>query len=93
MRVHFSEMYMFAQVETNLRLFFFNKFMPTGIFVHSCIRPFPSVSLSSSAILHPLICLSIHLPRGEVFSFGSNVCQGLRYKKYFSNFHWDYSLA
>lgn len=42
MRVHFSEMYMFAQVlETNLRLFFFNKFMPTEIFMRFRIRPFP----------------------------------------------------
>lgn len=41
MRMHFSEMYLFVQVETNLRLFFFNKFMPTGILMRFCIRPFP----------------------------------------------------
>lgn len=41
MRMHFSEMYLFVQVETNLRLFFFNKFMPTGIFMRFRIRPFP----------------------------------------------------
>lgn len=41
MRVHFSELYMFAQVETNLRLFLFNKFMPTEKFLRFGIRPFP----------------------------------------------------
>lgn len=94
--MHFSEMFLFVQVETNLRLFFsLINLCRQEFFSALPHQTFPSESLSSSAILHPLICLSIHLPRGEVFSFGSNVCQAPRYKKYFffPRFHWDYSLA
>lgn len=46
-------------------------------------QTFTSVSLSSSANLHTLICLSIRLPQGDVFWFGSNVCQTLQYKSIF----------
>lgn len=62
MRVHFSDMFLFVRVETNLRLFFFNKFMPTGIFMRFRVRPFPPKAFHPlQSFIHSSVYPSISL--------------------------------